>query len=198
MLFRSFPWMLATVVFVLGELAPAWLLGEPCPTPWQWMVTARLESLIWLTVLLIGPIAWFSRGKASRTTSLSETGQYGRTSQFGQDLAWSLGVGALAFLMAVQTAGRFRDLPPGLHDEFSYLFQAHTFLTGQTSVPSPPLPALFDQMHVLNDGRMASRYFPATGGWMVPFVVLGNPWLDRKSTRLNSSHSSVSRMPSSA
>jgi 4-amino-4-deoxy-L-arabinose transferase-like glycosyltransferase len=79
--------------------------------------------------------------------------------------------------MALQTAGHFRDLPPGLHDEFSYLFQAHTFLTGQTSVPRPPLPALFDQMHVLNDGRMASRYFPATGAWMVPFVALGNPWL---------------------
>jgi hypothetical protein len=86
-------------------------------------------------------------------------------------------VGALAFVMAAQTADRFRDLPPGLHDEFSYLFQAHTFLAGHTSFPSPPLPALFDQMHVLNDGRMASRYFPATGVWMAPFVALGNPWL---------------------
>ena len=29
-------------------------------------------------------------------------------------------------------------------------------------------------------------------------IILGRPWLDRKSTRLNSSHESTSRMPSSA
>ena len=72
----------------------------------------------------------------------------------------------------------FGDLPPALHDEFSYLFQAETFLAGQWSFFSEPfVPRVFDQMHVFNEGRFASRYFPGTGLWMAPFVATGNPWL---------------------
>ena len=72
----------------------------------------------------------------------------------------------------------FGDLPPALHDEFSYLFQAETFLAGQWSFFSEPfVPRVFDQMHVFNEGRFASRYFPGTGLWMAPFVAIGNPWL---------------------
>ncbi len=52
-------------------------------------------------------------------------------------------------------------MPPTYHDEFSYLFQTETFAAGRTSFPSfEPKPELFDQMHVLNEGRFASRYFP--------------------------------------
>ena len=53
---------------------------------------------------------------------------------------------------------RFGDLPPAYHDEYSYLFQAETYLAGRLSFPSHPTAArLFDQMHVLNEGRFASR-----------------------------------------
>ena len=71
---------------------------------------------------------------------------------------------------------RFGDLPPGIHDEFSYLFQAKTFLAGRLWVPSSPrMPELFDQMHVLNERRFASRYFPGVGLWLAPFVAIGHP-----------------------
>ncbi|MDA1014621.1 MAG: glycosyltransferase family 39 protein [Planctomycetota bacterium] len=72
---------------------------------------------------------------------------------------------------------RFGDLPPAYHDEYSYLFQAKTFLTGRLANPShPTVPEYFDQMHVLNDdGVFASRYFPGTGAWMAPFVAIGHP-----------------------
>lgn len=70
------------------------------------------------------------------------------------------------------------DLPPAYHDEFSYLFQAKLLLSGRFSVPGHPVhPELFDQMHVLNEGRMASRYYPGTGLWLVPFVAAGHPYL---------------------
>ncbi|HID24681.1 MAG TPA: hypothetical protein EYP14_20100, partial [Planctomycetaceae bacterium] len=39
----------------------------------------------------------------------------------------------------------------------------------------PDMPHLFDQMHVLNEGRFASRYFPGVGLWMAPFVAVGHP-----------------------
>jgi hypothetical protein len=72
---------------------------------------------------------------------------------------------------------RFSDLPPAYHDEFSYLFQAKTFLAGKLSFPSSPrMPELFDQMHVVNEGRFASRYFPGVGLWISPFLAIGHPY----------------------
>jgi hypothetical protein len=69
----------------------------------------------------------------------------------------------------------FAALPPGFHDEFSYLFQAETYLAGQISFPShADAPRLFDQMHVLNEGRFASRYFPGAGAWFAPFLSAGS------------------------
>jgi hypothetical protein len=38
------------------------------------------------------------------------------------------------------------------------------------------MPELFDQMHVVNEGRFASRYFPGVGLWLAPFVALGHPY----------------------
>jgi hypothetical protein len=71
----------------------------------------------------------------------------------------------------------FGALPPAFHDEYSYLFQAETFAAGRLSFPSHPTAArIFDQMHVLNEGHFASRYFPGTGIWLAPFLLLGNPY----------------------
>jgi hypothetical protein len=70
----------------------------------------------------------------------------------------------------------FADLPPAYHDEYSYLLQAETFMDGRLSYPPMTIrPDLFHQMHVLNEHRTASRYFPWTGLWMAPFVALGIP-----------------------
>jgi Dolichyl-phosphate-mannose-protein mannosyltransferase len=72
---------------------------------------------------------------------------------------------------------RFGNLPPAIHDEFSYLFQAKTFLAGRLSFPSATaMPELFNQMHVLNEGRFASRYFPGAGLWIAPFLAAGHPY----------------------
>ncbi len=73
---------------------------------------------------------------------------------------------------------RFALLPPAYHDEFSYLLQARTFLAGRFSWPSMTVrPDLFHQIHVLNEPRTASRYFPWTGVWLAPFVACNVPWL---------------------
>jgi hypothetical protein len=70
----------------------------------------------------------------------------------------------------------FGELPPAYHDEYSYLFQAQTMLAGRWSFPSHPTAArLFDQMHVVNEGQFASRYFPGTGFFVAPWLWLGWP-----------------------
>lgn len=98
----------------------------------------------------------------------------------GSRAAVVLGVGV--FLLAIATCARvglsLLDLPPGMHDEYSYVFQAKTYAMGRFWLPSQnAIPGLFDQIHVLNEGRFASRYFPGTGLWLVPFVALDEPYL---------------------
>ncbi|MCA9027907.1 MAG: hypothetical protein KDA86_22045 [Planctomycetaceae bacterium] len=86
-------------------------------------------------------------------------------------------VAATGFAMSWYVGQQFGDLPPAYHDEYSYLFQAETFLAGRLSFPSfEAMPELFDQMHVLNEGRFASRYFPGAGVWIAPFLRMGNAW----------------------
>ncbi|HWL09214.1 MAG TPA: hypothetical protein VNQ76_12480, partial [Planctomicrobium sp.] len=87
-------------------------------------------------------------------------------------------IGIIAFSLSSGFEKPYHNLPPAYHDEFSYLFQAETYLQGRLSLPGfEPKPELFDQMHVLNEGRFASRYFPGVGLWMAPFVAMGNPIL---------------------
>ena len=88
---------------------------------------------------------------------------------------------AMCYRVAVMPVGdreqfHFGDLPPAYHDEYSYLIQTQTYLAGRLSYPSHPTSArLFDQMHVVNEGQFASRYFPATGLFVAPWLWLGWP-----------------------
>lgn len=69
------------------------------------------------------------------------------------------------------------DLPPNYHDEYAYLFQAWTYLDGRFGYPVDELTPAFEQVHVLRSGVFASRYFPGTAIWMLPFVAAGKPIL---------------------
>lgn len=92
-------------------------------------------------------------------------------------VAVSAGVAATPVVLDGQRTRPFGSLPPAYHDEYSYLFQAETFLAGRVSYPSHPThPRLFDQMHVLNEGQFAGRYFPGTAAWISPFLAMGRPY----------------------
>ena len=53
--------------------------------------------------------------------------------------------------------------------------------------------------HLLAGGQLSSQFTTYTGtSDYMSYIILGAATLDRKSTRLNSSHYSRSRMPSSA
>jgi hypothetical protein len=67
------------------------------------------------------------------------------------------------------------DLPPNYHDEYAYLFQAWTYLDGRFGYPVDELTPAFEQVHVLRSDVFASRYFPGTALWMLPFVAAGKP-----------------------
>ncbi len=144
--------------------------------PMVWIIRQPILSHVphWLRVL----VCWLQ--ESPRTTG--ELTRTGKLSPALRALVMSLGVASFAYWncerWAATTYGPqakvFGQLPPAFHDEFSYLFQAETLRLGTWSVPSHPTAArLFDQMHVLNEGRFASRYFPGTGLWIVSWGKLG-------------------------
>lgn len=146
----------------------------------QWLCGKEADWLPFAPWLLLAPVCWNLRRRRSPATAASSmqvTDAPIALTATWRTYCWALGVAALSLVISVLVAWRFGELPPAYHDEFSYLFQAKTFLAGRVWFPSfEPQPELFDQMHVLNEGRFASRYFPGTGAWLAPFVALGNAW----------------------
>lgn len=154
----------------------------------------NLDSTPFAILLLCLPVCWFARWKLLErsprwfvrvTQWLAETpdSTAAESRRRSAVLATVVAIAALLSCLRVSWSVadsseslRFGDLPPAFHDEYSYLFQARTFLDGRWSYRShPDLPRIFDQMHVLNEGRFASRYFPGTGLWIAPFEALGMP-----------------------
>ncbi|MFO0690282.1 MAG: hypothetical protein U0900_16400 [Myxococcota bacterium] len=170
-------------------LATAVLLAVPAlraPSLWIERPLA-LWALVWIG-LVAGALLWRrgpdapARAEAQRPapapnpvpTSTSTHGASGR--RLGGVLV-GVALGLLGFAACARLGGPLLGLCPGMHDEWSYLFQAKTFLAGRFWLPSQnAIPGLFDQIHVLNEGHFASRYFPGTGLWLAPFVALGVPY----------------------
>lgn len=151
--------------------APGWLF--------HWNIDTTIPGLM----LLLLPLCWRRRKSARGQEVSAEIGSRSGTRLSG--IASAVLIGCISFGLSWSIAGcvvraqqpqRLGDLPPAYHDEYAYLFQAETLLQGRFHSPShAATPALFDQIHVLNEGRMASRYYPGTGAWMAPFVSVGRP-----------------------
>ena len=164
-----------------------------------WFLDMNVDTTPFLILLILAPIAWFMpklrlRGSGGISRAVSRWfGSHtrpasGAVARGDMRRAWTLA--AIVFAAAIcaslwiasrpvgpQHAYRFGDLPPAYHDEYSYLFQARTYLAGRLSFPShSDVPALFDQMHVVNEGRFASRYFPGAGAWIAPFLAARSPY----------------------
>jgi hypothetical protein len=154
----------------------------------DWFLQSDIDVLVYFTLLVAAPLIWcFRRDElhAHGEIRRSVTGQYGwflavadrnRAGSCWRPLLLSVLVGLASLAASALVGTRFDELPPAYHDEYSYLFQAQTFLAGRASFPSHPAARIFDQMHVLNEGHFASRYFPGTGLWMAPFVAAGHPY----------------------
>jgi len=161
-------WGLVLAFVAVGELV-RWVNPDQRAIAWTlWLCGPQADWLPFVPWLLAAPVVWQLRSR-------------GRRAEPAQDryVGWVTAtvLAGVSFGISAWVGTKFDGLPPAYHDEFSYLFQAKTFLAGRTSYPSfEPLPGLFDQMHVLNEGRFGSRYFPGTGLWLAPFVALGHPY----------------------
>ncbi len=157
----------------------------------DWLLTFDLETLYFLGL----PVLLFftlrkrvespenKKGKSSKETEQDKLNSF-----LGNSLNVAWGLSSFVLLLSIlmsylvsqspthpELSIPLGSLPPAYHDEYSYLFQAETFAAGHVSFPSSEIaPEIFDQMHVLNEGRFASRYFPGTGLWMTPFLKAGH------------------------
>jgi hypothetical protein len=171
------------LIALIPELARLKAASESRVGVLEWIFEINLDTTLPLILLAICPVVWIVR-RRSRGEILQSDGK----SFSSLTAAWAMAVACLLTSIAASAwiastevgakpAMRFGDLPPAYHDEFSYTFQAKTFLAGRLSFPSDPrVPELFDQMHVLNEGRFASRYFPGVGMWIAPFLAVGHPY----------------------
>ncbi len=161
-----------------------------------WLEDFNIHTTLYFILLVLLPVFWLTRtGFVQRRRWqavikywLSDKPEQDKSVRGSSGCAWllatlvgltslSVSAGIASYQLNGADAKRFGDLPPAYHDEYSYLFQAKTFLAGRLWFPSHPTsPRLFDQMHVLNEGRFASRYFPGTGLWIAPFLAAGNPY----------------------
>lgn len=170
---------------VFQEIHRARDIAENQGTFWTWLNTANTETTWPLFLLGLFPLLWWLRRRGLRPAEEESDGPKPLWR------AWLLALLVAASSWSASawvgsTPVSFRDggvkelssLPPAYHDEYSYLFQARTFLEGKlANAANHDVPAIFDQIHVLNDrGKFASRYFPGTGMWIAPFVVGDRPY----------------------
>jgi len=67
---------------------------------------------------------------------------------------------------------------PGLyHDEKAYLLQSRIYTDGKFSEPPPPVPELWEQIHVFTEPRYASRYPPGFPAVLALGTAIGAPGL---------------------
>ena len=176
-------WLVGAAICWNGETAR--LANVPADQPvWVAAITKLShDTSLMLPLLLAAPFVWFYSTRPRRTEASPPP-----STPCSRKLAFlvSLCLAAVAFGASLRissmevtgTGKQFGSLPPAYHDEYSYLVQAETIRAGRTKFPARKPNGVFDQTHVLNDdGIFASRYFPATGLWMAPFVASGNPWL---------------------
>lgn len=163
-------WGLLGAVLAVSETLRFLALPAEIRDLWNWLEPLSIDSTLWLVWWGLFPWAWSVRSRPVTTaTPIPAAPDF-------RDWLAAICLAGLAWSMSAAVGREFGKSPPAYHDEYSYLVQAETLRAGRISYPSPSrLPHLFDQVHVLNEGQFASRYYPGTGLWIVPWLGTGTP-----------------------
>src|ERR1035437_5534219 len=91
-------------------------------------------------------------------------------------------VAVVAFVLATAASVAHRFPPPSVHDEFSYLLGAETFVNGRLSNPTHPMGRYFETFHELQRPTYASKFPPANAlfiasGWVLTGQPIVGVWI---------------------
>src|ERR687887_154027 len=85
-------------------------------------------------------------------------------------------IGTVSGLLSLWLWGSLTRTPV-MHDESAYLLQAELFARWRWTGAGRPLPQFFEQLYVLVDGVLASKYPPGNSLILVTGVLVGLPGL---------------------
>jgi len=122
----------------------------------------------WVPVLIILAAAAFARRLPSRWSCSVEALLNGR--------AIVVLVAVTSALLCLWVWGSLTGTPV-IHDESAYLLQAELFAHFHWTGLRPPIPEFFEQLHVLVDRALASKYPPGNSLILAPGALIGLPAL---------------------
>jgi hypothetical protein len=143
--------------------------------PWTpAVITLGSAGPWWLLVLLLICLAaaWFPPLAAPIYRSLQ---RLSTPSPHSRVIASIAVAAASSLYLCITAVNGHRQFFPYIHDEFSYLIQAHQFARDKLWMPGHPLAPFFDSFQLFAQPVYASAYFPGTALLYLPGVWLHVP-----------------------